>query len=59
MTVGMTAGAERSAAATHCVVADHYCTGDDCFHCERRISQVEYERDCYRDDDYPDYYDGT
>ncbi|ASR85754.1 hypothetical protein SEA_EDUGATOR_57 [Mycobacterium phage Edugator] len=55
----MTAGAERSAAATHCVVADHYCTGDDCFHCERRISQVEYERDCYRDDDYPDYYDGT
>lgn len=37
----------------------HYCIGDDCLHCARRIEQAEYERAVYGDDDYPDYYDGT
>lgn len=55
----MTSGTERSRTAKHGGVADHYCTGDDCWNCERRISQAEYERDCYGDDDYPEYYDGT
>ena len=36
----------------------HYCTGDDCFTCERHISEAEYERHVFSDD-YPDYYDGS
>ncbi|QJD50469.1 hypothetical protein SEA_CHRIS_67 [Mycobacterium phage Chris] len=37
----------------------HRCPGDGCGHCEVRINRAEYERDHYRDDDHPDYYDGT
>lgn len=55
----MTGGTEHGRPVTHVDVAQHYCTGDDCWHCERKISEAEYERDCFRDDDYPDYYDGT
>lgn len=39
-------------------MSDHYCMGDDCFTCERKIDEIEYERHVF-DDDYPDYYDGT
>lgn len=56
---GMTGNTEHGRAAKHVDVAQHYCTGDDCWHCERKISEVEYGRDCFRDDDYPDYFDGT
>ncbi|AER26359.1 hypothetical protein SEA_MALTHUS_69 [Mycobacterium phage Malthus] len=35
----------------------HYCPGEDCAYCQRRIEAIEYERDCPEPVD--DYYDGT
>ncbi|QFG09451.1 hypothetical protein I5H08_gp036 [Mycobacterium phage Yuna] len=37
----------------------HDCPGEGCGYCESRIERAEYERSHYRDDEYPDYYDGT
>lgn len=34
----------------------HICHGDDCGRCERRIADIEYEREAGYDVD--DYYDG-
>jgi hypothetical protein len=36
----------------------HNCAGDTCRYCERRIAEIEYERQV-ADIDVPEYYDGT
>ncbi|WNM74148.1 hypothetical protein SEA_NERGAL_57 [Mycobacterium Phage Nergal] len=38
-------------------MARHICPGDTCGYCERRIADVEYEREV--GDDVHPYYDGT
>ncbi|ASR84811.1 hypothetical protein SEA_HURRICANE_66 [Mycobacterium phage Hurricane] len=38
-------------------MARHRCSGDGCGYCERRIAEIEYERDY--PDEVHDYFDGT